>query len=431
MSFAHPSYLWALLGLLVPIAIHLWSKKEAKTIKIGSVQWLSESKSKQSSSIQLNEWWLLVLRMGIISLLVLLMAKPQWHSKVSTTSLTYIIEPELVQYTDFMSRFNEISDDQEIRLLRKGLPLKENKQAIVTINSIPDYWALASEMDVLQTDSIVVFTKGFAKGLKGARPETKHKMHWVVIDSALAKETPFLAYKKKNGLQLFSGKSSPFDTKVSKKNIKLGDEFTLSTNGDSLVISGTNPSKKIPVYVQKPIKIALYYTDSLQNDKTYIEAALKALSIYLDREVQVESSLDIEVVSNKEADAIIWLSAKPSPKTAKKLLAFKEDALSQSMIIAGVAEHTFYLTKRINSENAVTERLTEQLLQMLDINGEVEKFIAEVDQRSVTSTELETTYTPSKKKQKQLASQNVNPYLWLILLVLLLVERFVAYKRKQ
>ncbi|MEP0087574.1 MAG: hypothetical protein ABJE30_10920, partial [Maribacter dokdonensis] len=343
----------------------------------------------------------------------------------------YIIEPELVQYTDFMSRFNEISDDQEIRLLRKGLPLKENKQAIVTINSIPDYWALASEMDVLQTDSIVVFTKGFAKGLKGARPETKHKMHWVVIDSALAKETPFLAYKKKNGLQLFSGKSSPFDTKVSKKNIKLGDEFTLSTNGDSLVISGTNPSKKIPVYVQKPIKIALYYTDSLQNDKTYIEAALKALSIYLDREVQVESSLDIEVVSNKEADAIIWLSAKPSPKTAKKLLAFKEDALSQSMIIAGVAEHTFYLTKRINSENAVTERLTEQLLQMLDINGEVEKFIAEVDQRSVTSTELETTYTPSKKKQKQLASQNVNPYLWLILLVLLLVERFVAYKRKQ
>lgn len=431
MSFAHPSYLWALLGLLVPIAIHLWSKKEAKTIKIGSVQWLSESKSKQSSSIQLNEWWLLVLRMGIISLLVVMIAKPQWHSKVSNTSLTYIIEPELVQHTGFMSRFNEISDDQEIRLLRKGLPLKENEQAIATINSIPDYWALASEMDALQTDSIVVFTKGFAKGLKGARPETKHKMHWVVIDSALAKETPLLAYKKKNGLQVFTGESTPFDTKVTNKNINLGDEFTLSNNGDSLVIAGKNPSKKIPVYVQKPIKIALHYTDSLQKDKLYIEAALKTLSIYLDREIQVESSLDTEVVSNKEVDAMIWLSAKPAPKTSKKLLVFKEDALSQSMIIAGIAEHTFYLTKRINSENAVTERLTEQLLQMLDINGEVEKFIAEVDHRSVTATELETTYTPSKKNQKQLASQNVNPYLWLILLVLLLVERFVAYKRKQ
>lgn len=431
MSFAHPSYLWALLGLLVPIAIHLWSKKEARTIKIGSVQWLSESKSKQSSSIQLNEWWLLVLRMGIISLLVLLMAKPQWHSKVSTTSLTYIIEPELVQHTDFMSRFNEISDDQEIRLLYKGLPLKENEQAIATINSIPDYWALASEMDALKTDSIVVFTKGFAKGLKGARPETKHKMHWVVIDFALAKETPLLAYKKKNGLQVFTGKSTPFDTKVSKKNIKLGDEFTLNTNGDSLVISGTNPSKKIPVYVQKPIKIALYYSDSLQKDKLYIEAALKALSIYLDSEIQVESSLDTEVVSKKEADAIIWLSAKPAPKTAKKLLAFKEDALSKSMIIPGVAEHIFYLTKRINSENAVTERLTEQLLKLLDINGEIEKFIAEVDRRSVTAAELETKVIDSKKNERQLASRNVNPYLWLILLVLLLVERFVAYKRKQ
>ena len=431
MSFAHPSYLWALLGLLVPIAIHLWSKKEAKTIKIGSVQWLSESKSKQSSSIQLNEWWLLVLRMGIISLLVLLMAKPQWLSKVSTTSLTYIIEPERVQHTDFMSRFNEITDDREIRLLHKGLPLKENEQDITTQHFLPDYWALASEMDALQTDSIVVFTKGFAKGLKGARPETKHKMHWVVIDSALAIETPLLAYKRKNGLQLFTGKSSPFDIKVSKKNINVGDEFTLNDNGDGLVIAGKNPVEKVPVYVQKPIKIALYYTDSLQKDKLYIEAALKALSIYLDREIQVESSLDTEVGSNKEADAVIWLSAKHSLKTAKKLLAFKEDALSKSMIIAGVAEHTFYLTKRINSENAVTERLTEQLLQMLDINGEVEKLVAEVDHRSVTAAELETTYTPSKKKQKQLASQHVNPYLWLILLILLLVERFVAYKRKQ
>ncbi|HAI38722.1 MAG TPA: hypothetical protein DCM40_11660 [Maribacter sp.] len=185
------------------------------------------------------------------------------------------------------------------------------------------------------------------------------------------------------------------------------------------------------MYVQNPIKIALFYSDSLQKDKSYIEAALKALSIYLDREIQVESNLDTEVESNKEADAVIWLSAKPAPKTAKKLLAFKEDALSQSMIIAGVAEHTFYLTKRINSENAVTERLTEQLLKLLEINGEVEKLVAEVDDRSVTAAELETTYTPSKKKQKQLASQNVNPYLWLILLVLLLVERFVAYKRKQ
>ncbi|HAI38721.1 MAG TPA: hypothetical protein DCM40_11655 [Maribacter sp.] len=217
MSFAHPSYLWALLGLLVPLAIHLWSKKEAKTIKIGSVQWLSESKSKQSSSIQLNEWWLLVLRIGIISLLVLLMTKPQWHSKVSTTSLTYIIEPELMQHTGFMSRFNEISDDQENRLLSKGLPLIENEQDITTQHFLPDYWALATEMDALQTDSIVVFTKGFAKGLKGARPETKHKMHWVVIDSALAKEAPILAYKKKNGLQLFTGKSTPVPLKSAKK----------------------------------------------------------------------------------------------------------------------------------------------------------------------------------------------------------------------
>ena len=53
MSFLNPTYLWALLGLLIPIAIHLWSKKEGKTVKIGSIELLRESDSKQTSIIKI------------------------------------------------------------------------------------------------------------------------------------------------------------------------------------------------------------------------------------------------------------------------------------------------------------------------------------------------------------------------------------------
>lgn len=431
MSFAHPSYLWALLGHLVPIAIHLWSKKEAKIIKIGSVQLLSESKSKQSSSIQLNEWWLLLLRIGIISLLVVLMAKPQWYSKVSNKTLTYVVEPELAQQFSFMSRFNELGDSQEIRLLRKGLPLKENEQEITAQNVLPDYWALASEMDALHTDSIVVYTKGFAKGLKGARPETKHHINWIVIDSALSKKHPLLAYKKDDGLQLYTARSASDETKISSKTITLGEDYAHTSGGDSLAISKLNPEQKVPIVNQKTIEVSLYYSDSLKADKTYLEASLKALSIYLNREIKVVSQLDSEKVIDKEADVIIWLNDKPHPETTQKLLVWQEDGMAQSILTAGEDDNTYYLTKHINSENAVSERLTEKLLGVLDVNNEVERLLAEVDHRSVTASELETTYKPGKEKQKQLASWNVNPYLWLVLFVLLLVERFVAHKRKQ
>jgi hypothetical protein len=431
MSFAHTSYLWALLGLLVPIAIHLWSKKEAKTIKIGSVQLLSESKSKQSSSIQLNEWWLLLLRMGIISLLVLLMAKPQWYSKVSNKTLTYIIEPELTQSTYFMSRFNKLDESQEIRLLIENIPLKEDDKQIIENSAVQDYWALASEMDALQTDSIVVFTTGLASGLRGARPETKHTINWIVIDSALSKEHPLLAYKKENGLQLYTGWSNPDATKIISKTIALGEDYTLTSGGDSLAISKFNLVQKVPVVTQKALEVSLYYSDSLKGDKTYIEASLKALSIYLEREIEVVSQLDSERVEDKEADVIIWLSDKKQPETTQKLLVWKEDEMAQSIITAGEDDSTYYLTKHINSENAVSDRLTEKLLAVLDVNQELEELLAEADNRSVTASELETTYVSSDKKEKQIASWNVNPYLWLMLLVLLLVERLVAYKRKQ
>tara|TARA_R110002051_G_scaffold48308_2_gene95320 strand:+ start:73439 stop:74734 length:1296 start_codon:yes stop_codon:yes gene_type:complete len=431
MSFAHPSYLWALLGLLVPIAIHLWSKKEAKTIKIGSVQLLSESKSKQSSSIQLNEWWLLVLRMGIISLLVLLMAKPQWHSKVSNKTLTYIVEPELTQYSYFMSRFNALDENQEIRLLKENLPLKEDDEQVAMNSAVQDYWALASEMDDLKTDSIVVFTTGFVSGLKGARPETKHHINWIVIDSALSKEHPLLAYKKDDEFQLYTGWNTPEATKITSKTITLGEEYTLTSGDDSLAISKFNPPQKVPVVNQKTIEVSLYYSDSLKADKTYLEASIKALSIYLNREIKMVSQLDSEKVIDKEADVIIWLSDKPHPETTQKLLVWQEDGMAQSILTAGKDDNTFYLTKHINSENAVSERLTEKLLAILDVNQELEELLAEVDNRSVTASELETTYVAIDEKEKQLASFNVNPYLWLILLVLLLVERFIAYKRKQ
>lgn len=431
MSFAHPSYLWALLGLLVPIAIHLWSKKEAKTIKIGSVQLLSESKSKQSSSIQLNEWWLLLLRIGIISLLVVLLAKPQWYSNVSNKTLTYIVEPELAQHLSFTSRFNELDESQKIRLFKNGLPLIKNEEQTINEHDVQDYWALASEMDGLHTDSIVVFTTGLTSGLKGARPETKHHINWIVIDSALSKEQPLLAYKKDDGLQLYTARSASEETKISNKLITLGNEYALNGQGDSLLISKNGTSKSVPVFTQDPIEVSIVYSDSLTADKTYLEAALKALSVYLDREIKVETKPDIEDFINEEVDLVIWLSNKYYPKTDQKLFVWKEDAMAQSIITVGEDDSRFYLTKHINSENAVSERLTEKLLGVLDVNSEVERLSEEVDHRSVTASELETTYTPSKEKQKQLSSWNVNPYLWLVLFVLLLVERFVAYKRKQ
>jgi len=432
MSFAQPSYLWALLGLLVPIAIHLWSKKEAKTIKIGSVQLLSESKSRQSSSIQLNEWWLLLLRMAIISLITLVMAKPQWQSKVNNSKLTYVIEPELAQNENFMARFTDLQAGQEIRLLQSGLPINDIEYANSQDFRSADYWSLASEMNALKTDSIIVFTHGYAKGLKGARPETNHDINWIVLDSAQNLEKPLLGYQTERNVTLFTAKNSPLISKITKKTIEIGDAYQLTSNGDSLQVSSSSSNSAIvPLIQQNALEVALVYTDSLSTDKRYIEAALEALSTYLNREIKVGSFLDSELLENKEADLMIWLSTKPAPVTARKTLVFKNDSIANSLITNDENENTLYITERITTENALSGRLTENLLSILDVDEELRELQANADIRSVTEVDLETNFIESGTSKIHQASWSLNPYLWIVLLVLLIVERFVAYKRKQ
>ena len=95
MVFLNPLFLWTLLGLLVPVAIHFWSKKKVKTIKIGSTQLLRELNPKQTKSIRLNQWFLLLLRMMIITLIALILAAPGIEFLKTERSITYLIEPSL------------------------------------------------------------------------------------------------------------------------------------------------------------------------------------------------------------------------------------------------------------------------------------------------------------------------------------------------
>ena len=125
------------------------------------------------------------------------------------------------------------------------------------------------------------------------------------------------------------------------------------------------------------------------------------------------------------------MSTKPAPVSARKTLVFKNDSISNALIIKGEDENTFYITERITTENAVSGRLTENLLSILDVNKEVSELQAKADIRSVTEADLETNFIENKASKTHQASWNLNPYLWVVLLVLLIVERFVAYKRTQ
>src|SRR5690554_1703238 len=192
MTFTNPSYLWALFGLLIPLAIHLWSKREARTIKVGSVKFLDESHSRQSRRIQLNEWVLLVLRTGIVALVVLSMAGPQWRTKGKADMVSYLVEPSLTRQQSLSAVLDSLSAFSTVRLLQEGFPQWEVGMEVNSTDS-PPYWQLVQKMDSLPQDSLVVFAQGHFRGIKGKRPTTHKRIHWVSMDDLSDRQIPILA----------------------------------------------------------------------------------------------------------------------------------------------------------------------------------------------------------------------------------------------
>lgn len=423
MVFANPSYLWALLGLLVPLAIHLWSKKEAKTIKIGSIQLLEESNSRQSSSIQLNEWLLLLLRMLIVALVVLLMAGPRWRTKGDKKQVTYLVEASLANHPSISAILDSVQDNSSVFLLENGFPDWEADTDYQWDGKQPNYWQLTQKMDSLRSDSIVVFSKALAKGFRSMRPTTQKKIHWVVLESDETQDVPLIAFNRETGMELVSASSSGKVTKINKKIVN--DGFELSN--DSVRFS-KGEAKSVPLKSLDTLHINMYVEEDFEREGNYLEASFKALSAFLEQETIIHKA---DKWSHDEAYLNIWLQHDLNNDTVGKWLVYQEDPLAQQLIEPSNAKNIYHLTSRLNPKNTVEQHLPEQLLNILALDTDVKDLIREADVRQLDEIELKPTYIEPKRKRESATMIDVSFWIFSLIAGLMIVERIVANYKKQ
>nr|WP_288934517.1 BatA domain-containing protein [uncultured Allomuricauda sp.] len=423
MVFANPSYLWALLGLLVPLAIHLWSKKEAKTIKIGSIQLLDESNSRQSSSIQLNEWLLLLLRMLIIALIVLLMAGPQWRTKGNQKQITYIVEASIANEASIGSVLDSLQEDSPVFLLKNGFPEWEDDADYQSDKEQPNYWQLAQKMDSLRSDSIVVFTKALVKGVKSMRPNTQKKIHWVVMELEETQDRPLLAFNRESGVELITTSSNGRTTKIYKK--VLDEGFNISN--DSLRLLSEEP-QTVPLKTLDTLQINLYVEEGFEREGKYIEASFSALSTFLKREIVIHKE---DEPTNNQADLNIWLHNEPKNDSEGKWLVYQENPLAKQLIASGPRGNLFYLTSRLNPKNTVDQHLPEQLLAILALDNDLKAVVANADARQLDEAELKPNYVEPKRKRERATLLDISLWVFCILAGLMIVERLMSNYKKQ
>jgi len=252
MNFLQPTYLWGLFSILVPLVIHLWNKGDIKTIKIGSVRFLNEQETKQTRQVKLNELLLLFLRMLILALLVLAIVEPVFESQTKNVPLTYVIEPSLLKNGQ-MDAFLRQAPEVPKRLLSKDFPILDGDKLQ---EEVPKYWQLAQELQNLESDSIVVFSKARITGIQGMRPTIPATVFWMVLDEVATSDSLVSATAVKDGVLTHTIKSEASYTDV--QNEFISKEQLTYRSEDSISIQQNGVNKKIPLSLQDTLRIGIY-----------------------------------------------------------------------------------------------------------------------------------------------------------------------------
>ena len=422
MQFANPIWLWALSGLVIPVGIHLLSRKEGKVIYIGSLRHLDESSTRQFKAIRLNEIVLLIIRCLLLILTVLLLAGIQWRYTSAEEQKWLVLEPGIQKDKTITSLTDSLTTaGYETHYLAPGFPATEDTTAYSTKN----YWALISQLKSSRAREVVVLSKSYLKDFTGERVILPPSIQWITVDSD-KKETMVMAtlYKSDSAIvRLAKGdaKQTSFEYSTTRTH---PDQQTISSQNDSLKINITDT-----------IHVTIVYDDqAFEFDATILKASIKSIE-HIPAVITQTTIKRIADFQYTPTDWIIWLSDKPFQKAETcNIITYKNEPTAKDILYpegSQIPHQHWTLSKRLNIDNALQEHLTATLASALLQNKILEQKATEADQRNIPEAFLETSSENLSATKRVIVTTPLDKYLIVLIALMLLTERLLAYKRNQ
>lgn len=417
MTFLNPLYLYGLFGLLVPIAIHIWSKKEGRLIRVGSTQFFPEAESKQSSSLHLNEIWLLILRLLLICTLVFILAQPMIPSSKQQSEQLAFISPQLKDHKQALAfKDSLVNQGYSLKWFTPGFPDIDEE---VQTSDTTYFWQLLSDLEELQVANSVIVCNVKLKDVVGKRPMLNTQHSFVHFSNNEANTFLVEAINTdKSRYQVIEGKSSGQVTVFENYS---PDENKVTSEDGKLIVEGIQNSVSV---LSDTISITIRNDDKYNKDAFFISSAIKTIQAY--------TKWPIVLSDDENADWLIWLSDNEWPKSGfEQVLRINTRYNSDKLIAYDIQQSEYVLTKRLTSDIVVKENLVVGLLHLLRQNhfNEAVTIANQYDARMIDERQIQ----PKLKSISEITQKrsSVAPYLWWLLIVLFIVERLVAMIRKQ
>lgn len=402
MGLANPILLWSLLGLSVPIAIHLLSRKEGQVIKLGSIRHVQETSTQQFKGIKLNEFLLLALRCALIFVFCLMLSEMRcsWVSKQKWVA----VETGLEKYPLVRSIVDSLEKDgYQPHQLRDGFP-SIGDDSISRLN----YWALVEQLHEKNLSEAVVVSSSRLENFRGKRISLPSNIKWleVPVDT---NDFPVEAVSiSSDSLYVRKGHSRADQTFFTTEKMK-------------------STSESVSISTPNRIRIAVVADDKHSYDRRIVLASLMAIKKSFPIEMEMlQSTLRDPLPQNY--DWVIWLAdSTPSEKISSPTIAMRSSGSTN--LLTQIGNREWCLTKRLNEEVALDQNLTVELARLIIPSIKQEKIVRTNDRRTIPDT-------MAWSSEIQLASagstaSDANRFLILCLIALLLSERIIAYRRNQ
>lgn len=396
MLFQHPSLLWGLLSVAVPIALHFWHQQQAKPMPWAMLRWLETPNQPPKRGFRFDNWLLLLLRCLLLIVLTLLLARPSLtnNRQVPTGRRIHLVEPSASVVAAYRFELEQALSKQE-RVVWATTPLTPVTSLAdlpTTANPNPLQWQLAIS----------------------ALGEPAVQLHTYLTNTSAWSEAPQLHVPA--GFVLHITDAPVSQEPAPSMALPAGKRLTLGPDGRLAVTTGSVTDKAVAT---APLRVLVQFRQA--DERNAVQAALHALTSVYGLTFTIDNQAVMGVTYN-------WVLtdralADPLPGTLYTITGMSGHAVAAN--VQYVSEPLLPQSSELITSGQLPEWLAGQLLAYLGISGEVVPlpraqlaglFVADAS----AGTETAAAHPVNRLQTGLLA----------LFLGLLLVERYLASQRQ-
>ena len=337
LHFLSPIAFLALASLLVPLLIHLWSKGTGPRVQVGSLRFLEATEQRRLRTVRLTRIPLLLVRMLLLAVLVLLLARPAWVGPPAGAGAPehwVLVHPDvpasLAPERWYRTLDSLAGGGATLRRMAPGFPPLDLDEVGRAESAAVDVWSLLREVDWRLPDgaALTVVAPSRLADLRGVRPSLRSPVAWITVaDDEPNRWVEAARWIGTDSLWLAVGASRPTQTRWStyRRNTVSEDPRLPNEAGFTVILDESRgvaallPADAAPrddtlrIAPEDAVRrFVVLHGAARQEDARYVAAALRAAAVVLPGAATI-TTLAGPDISPEEVDVLFWLHEEPVP----------------------------------------------------------------------------------------------------------------------